>query len=85
MCSVTRKTLGRGEKRGKRSLSNWLGPGGAVLGFNPFAGSDFLSVPGNTGGKKIDIKCRLGFLLSVIVSISCSGCWVQIKAKKPSI
>lgn len=52
MCSVTRKTLGRGEKRGKRSLSNWLGPGGAVLGFNPFAGSDFLSVQETLEEKK---------------------------------
>ena len=33
------------------------------------------------GGRKRDIKFRLGFVLNVKVSVSCSDCCVQMKAK----
>lgn len=65
-------------------LSDFLQPPAPAFGFNPFAGSDFLSVPRSVcggGGLKRNIKCRLGFVLNVKVSISCSDCCVQMKAK----
>lgn len=75
----------RGEKRGKRGLSNFLEPVGPAFGFNPFAGSNFLSVPRNTGGKKKGYKVQTGL---------CAECesehfmlWLlgSDEGKKPSI
>lgn len=39
-------------------MSDLLRPVDSAFGFNPFAGSDFLSIPRNTGRKKNEYKVQ---------------------------